>query len=693
MNIEETWNTVLEQLQTEMPRASFDTWVRDTIALSFIDDVLAITVRNAYARDWLESRLTDTVNNMLVGILNKNVCVKFVVAQEDESLVKDESNINSQNKRQLQDDGALDISPADYDSTYEQIVRPDRAVYLPGYFRRWLRSIGPDLAWMYVSFRQAAYRHGGRNEQFTNRFTAAELAKRAGITERTFWNRSANPATWEKLTGLVQRVDESAKWDISSGKPKQLPRKFTVAMTMPLTPEDTNSLRNWLVNNTEKHNGAEGVLRAAMSATLDELLPLETKTQDKPVTVRQLVHELFGRELDAKLLDVLASAIQNNIMPPADQIKITIYFMEQILAQLGAGPGWVVTLLRDKCFTSENEMRNRVIIKGGYAEIADWLGINRVKTVWEWLSQKKGGKYINPVFRLYVCESADERDFETRSRTFYILLEEIPMEMFEAFATGKGLITDLLVDGANFSHAMAQFTSDTAFRIGMADFSASDGALFSHGLAEFSAHLGASFSLGMADLAPHLGANFRVKSSLALKPNSQALKPNSITPQPSPEAESEPVQPETGMSGRVGNMAFWDFDFLMSNNSVNPGSKVNLLKTNKKFGRSIASLSTGFVSWLLYAYSPVGSKISDPVGLAIKRLCENVSAGAGGDFNRLAKLNPFALKSLFDAGLANMDIGDSQEAGIYKLNFHDLQIIHKQELYRRLFGDPENDQS
>ena len=138
-------------------------------------------------------------------------------------------------------------------------------------------------------------------------------------------------------------------------------------------------------------------------------------------------------------------------------------------------------------------------------------------------------------------------------------------------------------------------------------------------------------------------------------------------------------------------MAFWDFDFLMSNNSVNPGSKVNLLKTNKKFGRSIASLSAGFVSWLLYGYSPVGSKISDPVGLAIKRLGENVSAGAGGDFNRLAKLNPHALRSLFDADMANVDLDESQEAGIYKLNIHDLQAIHKQELYRRLFGDPEDE--
>ncbi|MDO8752727.1 MAG: hypothetical protein Q7J80_02445, partial [Anaerolineales bacterium] len=390
--------------------------------------------------------------------------VNFVVAQDDVDDVdrvdvetEPSSTSTSQDEEQLHDDDALDISPADYDSAYEQIVRPDVAVYLPGYFRRWLRSIGPELGWMYVSFRQAAYRHGGRNDQFTNRFSAAELAKRAGITERTFWNRSANPATWEKLTGLVTRVEEGAKWDTSSGTPKQLPRKFTVAMTMPLTSTDAASLRNWLVNNTGKYGGAEGALRAAASASVDELILLEAKVQGQPVTIRQLAHDLFGGELEAKLLDVLASAIQNNIMPSTDQIKITVYFMEHILAHLGAGPGWVVTLLRDRCFASENETRNRVIVKGGYAEIASWLGINRVKTVWEWLTQKKGGKYVNPVFRLYVCESANERDFENRSRIFYVLLEEIAMEMLEAFATGKGLVAELLADGANFSLGMAQF--------------------------------------------------------------------------------------------------------------------------------------------------------------------------------------------------------------------------------------------
>jgi len=62
-----------------MPRASFDTWVRDTKPVSYNEGTLTIGVRNAYARDWLESRLASTVNRLLVGILNSTVDVHFVV--------------------------------------------------------------------------------------------------------------------------------------------------------------------------------------------------------------------------------------------------------------------------------------------------------------------------------------------------------------------------------------------------------------------------------------------------------------------------------------------------------------------------------------------------------------------------------------------------------------------------------------
>jgi len=88
MNAEQAWQSVLGQLQMEMPRASFDTWVRDTRPISYQDGTLTVGVRNAYARDWLENRLASTVSRLLVGILRGSVNVDFVVnGIEPESVV------------------------------------------------------------------------------------------------------------------------------------------------------------------------------------------------------------------------------------------------------------------------------------------------------------------------------------------------------------------------------------------------------------------------------------------------------------------------------------------------------------------------------------------------------------------------------------------------------------------------------
>ncbi len=79
MDAEKAWQSALGQLQMEMPKASFDTWVRDTQIYSYEDGLFTIGVRNAYARDWLESRLSTTVARLLMGILNRAVDVAFVV--------------------------------------------------------------------------------------------------------------------------------------------------------------------------------------------------------------------------------------------------------------------------------------------------------------------------------------------------------------------------------------------------------------------------------------------------------------------------------------------------------------------------------------------------------------------------------------------------------------------------------------
>jgi chromosomal replication initiator protein len=83
MNSEQLWQAALGQLQMEMPRAAFDTWVRDTELLTYEDGSFVIGVRNAYARDWLEDRLLSTVKRVLTGILGRTVEVRFVVWHED----------------------------------------------------------------------------------------------------------------------------------------------------------------------------------------------------------------------------------------------------------------------------------------------------------------------------------------------------------------------------------------------------------------------------------------------------------------------------------------------------------------------------------------------------------------------------------------------------------------------------------
>ncbi len=91
MNATQAWQSVLGQLQLEMPRASFDTWVRDTRPLAYENDILTVSVRNAYARDWLETRLLETVSRLLAEILGRVVDVRFIVANGQESLEAEET--------------------------------------------------------------------------------------------------------------------------------------------------------------------------------------------------------------------------------------------------------------------------------------------------------------------------------------------------------------------------------------------------------------------------------------------------------------------------------------------------------------------------------------------------------------------------------------------------------------------------
>ena len=85
MKAAQAWQATQGQLQMEMPKAAFDTWVKDADLLTYEDGFFTIGVHNAYARDWLENRLASTIKRHLTGIMNRSVDVRFVVWQEEKN--------------------------------------------------------------------------------------------------------------------------------------------------------------------------------------------------------------------------------------------------------------------------------------------------------------------------------------------------------------------------------------------------------------------------------------------------------------------------------------------------------------------------------------------------------------------------------------------------------------------------------
>ncbi len=83
MNVQQAWQATLGQLQTEMPKASFDTWVRNARLVRQEEGSVTIGVQNAYARDWLDSRLSSTITRIMAGYLECPVSVEFKVWHSD----------------------------------------------------------------------------------------------------------------------------------------------------------------------------------------------------------------------------------------------------------------------------------------------------------------------------------------------------------------------------------------------------------------------------------------------------------------------------------------------------------------------------------------------------------------------------------------------------------------------------------
>ncbi len=87
---QDLWDLARAQLRLQLPRSTYETWVRDTVLLAHREDPAAgdqfvVQVGNAYARDWLTLRLRPLVVRTLRGITGRPAEVVFEVAGDHDS--------------------------------------------------------------------------------------------------------------------------------------------------------------------------------------------------------------------------------------------------------------------------------------------------------------------------------------------------------------------------------------------------------------------------------------------------------------------------------------------------------------------------------------------------------------------------------------------------------------------------------
>jgi chromosomal replication initiator protein len=80
---EQLWNTCLEEIKKDLPRQSFETWLKPTRALSLDEQGLVVEVHHRVFSDWIEERYTQAISEILARVSGHALTVRFQVRDKD----------------------------------------------------------------------------------------------------------------------------------------------------------------------------------------------------------------------------------------------------------------------------------------------------------------------------------------------------------------------------------------------------------------------------------------------------------------------------------------------------------------------------------------------------------------------------------------------------------------------------------
>jgi hypothetical protein len=342
---EKLWEMTLGQLQLQMTRATFDTWLRDTWLVSADDGLWQVGVKNDAAREWLENRLHDAVSRTVTNIAGHPVAVEYVVNGH-----KPDFSSNERREHLL----AL---------AHAEILQFD--VYEAGYInhahyiqRFWGALIGAEAmqVWSYIRsfFKEPRYIYSRSEKAWLPNpnwtpwtpaltFRPSDLARAIESKDEKTPNRRKVTGGWVTCKKFQQAYDDGEVWDSCRQCGSQL-RKTELTQAKPSSkyPQGRPTCRYWQPGVFDKFK-AEGLALINQTGNpikprtvfyeiqIYQLLPLLSPAQVEGLNkVTRQEHTQWLREhsinlkawheleAEASLLPLTVSWAGATIEPPAD---------------------------------------------------------------------------------------------------------------------------------------------------------------------------------------------------------------------------------------------------------------------------------------------------------------------------------------------------------------------------------------
>jgi len=659
-DLQRAWQTVLGQLQIEMPRASFDTWVQHTKALSYEGGCLTVGVRNAYARDWLESRLQSTVSRLLIGIMNETVSVNFVVSQTEPQAEEPEEEGEPSNDHE--------IALAAF-TEYENEVKPHRVVVFPGYALRLLAQgdLNAKEMSLWIAFRQAAYfdwiKTKKKGATFTRNIPHQDVIRFANMSRTSFFREITDKDSL--AAGMVLRVPEVATQAYNNPHLDNANR-WTVSMSPRLTRHDAAVIKLILASDLALAEKEEKAQIAAALQSLEELaerspadylgMSVEV-SKNAPAGMMEILRRTLGIEDDIPAaLFSAAETLQNKIINAYGKVVVTHHFLTAVAPhfRLTQSQIWTAIVLRDRCFYDYETgiEHDFVMAPRGLESIATWTGTS-TKSLKRWMKQAEFRQLVQ-VAKVEIPENDHSEGAERLGQwlqkggvVFNVQKEEPPLAYLPDEETDR-----LIPLWTKWDPALDKVVLGLG-QSGTGSWTKWDSALD-------------KVRLGFGQSGTPLNNLY--------KPLLNPFKPHNplqTTPKAKTSGKSSPAAlPVVGVG--------WKMSALLELNPVSdPKLKVRLLEKADP---------TAFVSWLLYAYSPEGEGVKSPSNLAISNLGRDPRQGAKKVYMEIAHLGPDRLQELIE-NLAHPYRGTSSDDSGFTRIFRKVSTDKLYDLTSCLFAE------